>query len=262
MERKGAGEVERANDGVAITTVETKVFFAKAAVRVAFRRTSRGSSGYAGNAAADGHGEGICRERGFIENFGSKLIARVGAAAPGVRLCFVQKVDKDSASLREGTVDLDTGVVGNTMGPEVRTQSLFRDRLIGVVRMGHLLSHGPMNLARYSNERHIAVSRRGLERGPIDEALALLGIERDVATIVSGFATALRLARESDLIASAPERHTSDLRVGICSFPLPVPTPGMTVCLLWHPRLDADPAHQWLRGVVLKICESASETAI
>ena len=177
---------------------------------------------------------------GFVENFGPELIARVGAAAPGVRLCFVQKVDKDSASLREGTVDLETGVVGNTMGPEVRTQSLFRDRLIGVVRMGHLLSHGPMNLARYSNGRHIAVSRRGLERGPIDEALALLGIERDVATIVSGFATALRLARESDLIASVPERHTSDLRVRMYSFPLPVPTPGMTVCLLWHPRLDAD----------------------
>ena len=198
---------------------------------------------------------------GFVENFGPELIARVGAAAPGVRLCFVQKVDKDSASLREGTVDLETGVVGNTMGPEVRTQSLFRDRLIGVVRMGHLLSHGPMNLARYSNGRHIAVSRRGLERGPIDEALALLGIERDVATIVSGFATALRLARESDLIASVPERHTSDLRVGMYNFPLPVPTPGMTVCLLWHPRLDADPAHQWLRGLVLKICESALETA-
>src|SRR5882762_9288059 len=77
---------------------------------------------------------------GFVENFGPDLIARVGRQAPGVRLRFVQKPNKDSASLRDGTVDLETGVVGTTTSPEVRTQALFRDRFIGVVRMGHALS--------------------------------------------------------------------------------------------------------------------------
>ncbi len=48
---------------------------------------------------------------GFVENFGPDLIARVGKEAPGVRLRFVQKPDKDSAPLRDGTVDLETGVV-------------------------------------------------------------------------------------------------------------------------------------------------------
>src|SRR5437667_3193994 len=57
---------------------------------------------------------------GFVENFGPDLIARVGRQAPGVRLRFVPKPDKDSASLRDGTVDLETGVVGDTIGPEVR----------------------------------------------------------------------------------------------------------------------------------------------
>ena len=45
---------------------------------------------------------------GFVENFGPELIARVGAEAPGVRLCFVQKPNKDSTPLREGIVDLET----------------------------------------------------------------------------------------------------------------------------------------------------------
>src|SRR3954467_10583554 len=49
---------------------------------------------------------------GFVENFGPGLIARVGEDAPGVRLCFMQKPDKDSAPLRDGSVDLETGVVG------------------------------------------------------------------------------------------------------------------------------------------------------
>ena len=38
------------------------------------------------------------------------------------------------------------------------------------------------------------------------------------------------------------------------SFPLPFPTPEITVSLLWHPRLDADPAHRWLRGCVQEAC--------
>jgi DNA-binding transcriptional LysR family regulator len=38
------------------------------------------------------------------------------------------------------------------------------------------------------------------------------------------------------------------------SFPLPVSTPEVTVSLLWHPRLDADPAHRWLRGQVRDAC--------
>jgi len=192
---------------------------------------------------------------GFVENFGPALIARVGEEAPGVRLRFVQKVDnKDSALLRDGTVDLETGVVGNTLGPEVRAQALFRDRFIGVVRMGHALSEGEITPSRYAAGRHVLVSRRGLEHGLMDEALKAIGLERAIVAIVSGFSTALALARASNLIATVPERHTGNLRTGMHSFPLPVPTPEITVSLLWHPRLHADPAHRWLRECVREVC--------
>lgn len=191
---------------------------------------------------------------GFAENFGPGLLARVGAEAPGVRLRFVPKPNKDSAPLREGSVDLETGVVGQATGPELRTQALFRDRVIGVVRQGHPLSQGRITPARYAAGRHVGVSRRGLERGPIDEALASLGLERKVVAIVGGFATALALARGSDLIASVPERHTGNLRAGLHNFPLPVPLPEFTVSLLWHPRMEADPGHRWLRGLVREVC--------
>ena len=194
---------------------------------------------------------------GFVEGFGPRLIARVGEEAPGVRLRFVQKPDKESTPLRDGTVDLETGVVGATTGPEVRAQALFRDRFVGVVRMGHPLCKGRITPARYAAGRHIFVSRRGLDRGPIDEALDRFGLKRAIATIVGGFATALALARASDLIASVPERHTASLRAGMHSFPLPVSVPEITVSLLWHPRLDADPAHRWLRGCVRDTCANS-----
>lgn len=191
---------------------------------------------------------------GFVENFGPGLIARVGEQAPRVRLRFVPKPDKDSAPLRDGTVDLETGVVGKTTGPEVRAQALFRDRFIGVVRKGHALSKGKITPARYAAGRHISVSRRGLDKGPIDDALSPLGLDREIVASVGGFSTALALARASDLIASVPERHTGKLRAGMHSFPLPVSMPEITVSLLWHPRLDADSAHRWLRGLVREMC--------
>jgi DNA-binding transcriptional LysR family regulator len=193
---------------------------------------------------------------GFVESFGPDLIARVNKEAPGVRLRFMQKPDRDSTSLRDGTVDLETGVVGKMTGPEVRAQALFRDRFIGVVRKRHPLSQGKITPARYAAGGHILVSRRGLDKGPIDEALQPLGLQRPIVTIVGGFATALALARSSDLIATVPDRHTRALRTGMHSFALPVSMPEITVSLLWHPRLDADPAHRWLRGCVRDACKA------
>jgi DNA-binding transcriptional LysR family regulator len=193
---------------------------------------------------------------GFVENFGPDLLARIGDEAPGVRLRFVQKSSRDSAPLREGTVDLETGVVGDKTGTELRTQALFRDRFVGVVRMGHPLSRGKVTPARYAGGRHVLVSRRDVDKAPIDidEALNALGLQREIVTVVGGFATAVALARSTDLIASVPVRHTGRLRDGMFSFPLPVSMPEITVSMLWHPRMDADPAHRWLRACVRDVC--------
>ena len=194
---------------------------------------------------------------GFAENFGPDLIARSSLEAPGVRLRFVQKLDKDSAPLRQGTIDLETGVIASTMGPELRTQALFRDRFVGVVRRGHSLCNEEINPARYAAGRHIGISREGLEMSPIDEAINAIGLERDIATIVGGFSTAVAMARASDLITSVPERHTGNLRAGMHTFTLPFTTPEFTISLLWHPRFQADPVHRWLRGIVLEGCALA-----
>ncbi|MEX3772864.1 LysR family transcriptional regulator [Pseudomonas sp. MYb118] len=191
---------------------------------------------------------------GFVDSFGPALIARVAAQAPGVRLRFVGKPDKDSTALREGSVDLETGVVGDGASPELRTQGLFRDRFIGVVRAGHPLGEGEISAERFAACGHVAVSRRGLDKGPIDEALAQLSLQRHIVTSVAGFSTALALARATDLIATIPAHYTESLRTGMHSFELPIALPPFTVSMLWHPRMDADPVHRWLRGCVREVC--------
>jgi len=190
----------------------------------------------------------------FVERFGPALLARIAQEAPGVRLRFVHKSDKHSALLRDGGVDLETGVVDVCASPEVLTQALFRDRLVGVVREGHALSRGPLSAARFAQGQHVYVSRRGQDRGQIDEALEAQGLVRQVSIVVAGFNTAIALARDTDLIASVPERYITVPPRGLYCFELPVTLPPFTVAMLWHPRQDADLAHRWLRACLREVC--------
>lgn len=199
---------------------------------------------------------------GFVEAFGSSLIAETTAVAPHVRLVFVPKPEKTAAHLRDGSADLEIGVLGE-MGPEVRVQALFRDRFVGVVRTGHPLERdGNVTAERYVAFGHVVASRRGKPDGPVDEALAALGLERTIVAVVPSFPAALAVARTSDLIALLPAsfvgirtgQHERVAGDGVFAFELPVETGTITVSQMWHPRLEADAVHRWFRQRVLSVC--------
>jgi len=204
----------------------------------------------------------IRSNEGFVEVFAAQLVAAVTAVAPNVLLHFAPKPDKDVRALREGLVDLEIGVLGKS-GPEIRLQTLFRDHFVCAVREGHpLLGRGKITAERYAACGHVVASRRGRGSGPVDEALAALGLTRTVVAVVPSFRAALSVASVSDLVAlvtnsffNATQGHRAKSgHVMVRSFPLPVRTEAITVSQMWHPRLDADPAHRWLRGLVMATC--------
>lgn len=203
----------------------------------------------------------IRANEGFVDAFAARLVAAVTGAAPGVRLRFAPKPDKDVRMLREGLVDLEIGVLGET-GPEIMTQSLFEDTFVGVVRQGHLLLSGEVTAHRYAACGHVVASRRGHTRGPVDEALETLGLQRQIVVVVPSFPAALAIAATSDLIGLVTR---SFVRAGATDppapsgkavqvFDLPVRTDAITVSQMWHPRTHADPAQRWLRDRVLSVC--------
>lgn len=194
---------------------------------------------------------------GFAETFGPELIGRVVAEAPSVHLSFVVKADKDSTPLRDGSVDLETGVIAGMMGPEIRAVGLFRDHFVGLVSRGHRLSKGRVTPERYAAARHVVVERRNLRATMVDDVLERMGLTRNVVTTVGGFGPAIALARGSDMVATVPEKHTAGLCDGMHRFKIPVPVEEFTISLFWHPRLDADPAHRWLRTLVVDVCKDA-----
>ncbi|HYA74143.1 MAG TPA: LysR family transcriptional regulator, partial [Roseiarcus sp.] len=175
---------------------------------------------------------------GFVETFGARLLAALTDAAPGIRLRFAPKPDKDVRALREGLVDLEVGVLGQA-GPEVRVQALFRDEFVGVVRDGHpLLAAEEITPELYAACGHVVASRRGNTNGPVDQALAALGLRRNILAVVPGFSAALAIAKASDLVAlvtasydnAANESRPESDRRCVRAFQLPVQTDPITVC--------------------------------
>ncbi len=199
---------------------------------------------------------------GFVEAFGASLIAAATAVAPRICLRFAPKLEKTAAYLRDGSADLEIGVLSE-MGPEVRVQALFRDRFIGVVRQGHpLATERDVTAQLYTAFGHVVASRHGRTSGPVDEALEALGLERTIVAVVPSFPAALAVARNSDLIALVPASVLGNQSVqqelsafaGTHAFELPVTTGEITVSQMWHPRLEVDPVHRWLRQLTLTVC--------
>jgi DNA-binding transcriptional LysR family regulator len=206
----------------------------------------------------------IRANEGFVAGLSVSLVAAIAETAPRVRLRFAPKPEKDARPLREGQIDLEIGVLG-AFAPEVRTQSLFRDRFVGVARIGHpLLSGTDITPERYAACDHVVASRKGEFTGPVDDALEELGLQRTISVVVPGFPDAMRIARHSDLVALVPRSCLGNslesdqaATAGLQSFELPVRTPEIVISAMWHPRVDADPAHRWLRDIVVSVCRTA-----
>jgi DNA-binding transcriptional LysR family regulator len=193
----------------------------------------------------------------FAETFAARLMIALATSAPKVRLHFVPKPDKDATPLREGRIDLDIGVMGAEAGPELRVQSLYRDRFLGVAREGHPLFDAAITPERYAGFGHVMSARRSNKESPVDAGLAALGLEQRIDAVVQSFPAALAVVSRSDLLSLAPETYLAavmEVRRGLRTCSLPVETKPITVSLMWHPRVDADPAHRWLRGVIVQTC--------
>lgn len=196
----------------------------------------------------------------FAVAHATRLINRIAAEAPEVVVQFAPKPGKDIRALRDGTADLDIGVISGD-GAELRAQTLYRDHFVGVARLGHPLLDGEATAERYAavghvtDGRHVSASRHGRFTGLVDEALADLGLTREVKVVVPSFQAVLIVAAETDLIGLVPSLF-GEAGHGVATFPLPIPLPEIVVSQSWHPRLDADPGHRWLRGVVFETYRS------
>ncbi|HUR08019.1 MAG TPA: LysR family transcriptional regulator [Nonomuraea sp.] len=189
---------------------------------------------------------------GVAATLASAAVEASAAVAPGVTLRFVTEGSESIDALRDGSVDLDVGV-GDVAAPDIRSVVLYREHMVGIVRadspLGRQRRPTLTHLCRYP---HVSASRRGRSRGPLDDALDAAGLQRHVAAVVPTFAVAVLLVASSHYVGLVPQRLAEQYGqvLDIRWFPLPADLPEVDVRMLWHARLDADPAQRWLRDTL------------
>ncbi|MBN6039767.1 LysR family transcriptional regulator [Amycolatopsis sp. 195334CR] len=189
---------------------------------------------------------------GVAATLATAAVEATARLAPGVVLRFVTEGSESAEALRDGSVDLDIGA-GELPAPDIRSAALYRERVVGIVRADSALGrHRRPSLAQLCKHPHVSASRRGRARGPLDEVLAAAGLQRQVAAVVPTSAVAAFLVASSDYVGLVPQRLAEQFgdALGIRWFPIAAELPEIDVRLLWHARLDADPAHRWLRGTL------------
>ncbi|MGS0891582.1 LysR family transcriptional regulator [Burkholderia stagnalis] len=200
----------------------------------------------------------------FMEMLAGPVVAAIGAVAPQVRVRFVPKPDRDPGPLRDGRVDLEIGKRGDD-APELHTRLLFRDRHVGVARVGHpLFASTRITPARYAACRHVIASQLGDFGGPVDDTAGRLDFGQTVRVVVPSYPDALRVAACTDLIALVPRSSLGNAlspsladALGLRGFDIPVRLPDIAVSALWHPRMHGDPVHRRLRDAVIDACKRA-----
>jgi len=151
-------------------------------------------------------------------------------------------------ALARGQIDLAVTIPEFAMS-DLPSRLLYRERYVVAVRRQHPLARrGTMTVEHFCGYDHVLVSPTGGSfEGPTDEALARLKLRRNVRYSVPSFLLIPEILQTDDLVALVPSRLLRESKKLVVLKP-PIEVPGFDVIAVWHPRVDKDVAHRWLRS--------------
>jgi len=194
---------------------------------------------------------------------GRVLSRELSVQAPRCTLCMVPEATMDDHALAEGRIDLYVSS-RRDFSPDTKVQHLFFISFVGIAREDHPIFAEGITAASFASYNHVSISRRGRARGPIDQQLQGLGLSRQVALIFPTLLSSLFHLPASELILPTMPRHmlpmVARLGLRLRTFELPVPVEPVDIVQAWHPRLDSDPGHQWLRRLVKTLSQQLENT--
>ena len=113
-------------------------------------------------------------------------------------------------------------------------------------------------LARWERLR-IYHRLRETAHGVVDDALAKLGRTRSLALTTPRFLVVPFLVRAAPVITTMHARLATYFAdaLGLTVSPAPMALEEVAVSMLWHASYDDDPAHRWLRQVLVRLAGEA-----
>lgn len=135
----------------------------------------------------------------------------------------------------------------------LRHLRLYDTRYVCVMRAGHPLARGELTLDAFCAAHHLLVSFSGRPHGFVDQALAALGRRRRIVLTVNQFFTAGQVVIGSDLLTVLPQSFlaATGYQRELVVRELPFEIASVQVEMIWHLRQDAEPAHRWLRELIV-----------
>ena len=181
---------------------------------------------------------------------GSSLVMRLqGSDGAGIRLAFLH-LDRHrfAEQLENGEADVvlaSEALVSKQ--PSLVTRVLLRDRFATARRRGKPSQTRPFDVDAFCSLDHVMISPSGGFNGPIDEALAALGRARRITVSVPTYLLAVSLVARTHLVATLPSRLLSGFGDILDVLETPLDLPPFNLAMGWHPRMQTDAAHVWLR---------------
>jgi DNA-binding transcriptional LysR family regulator len=178
-----------------------------------------------------------------------ELVPRIAMAAPSGRLVLVAPPEPAMLAdrLEGGEVDICVGNRGMAQSAWL-ARTLFEDRFLTAQRKGHPRGSAALDLQAFCAAEHLLVSADGGGFfGHVDAALATLGRERRVALSIQNYALAPTIVGSSDYLCTLPSRFLARFDDTLDLFEPPLQLGAAELAAYWHPRLQDDPAHRWLR---------------
>jgi DNA-binding transcriptional LysR family regulator len=180
------------------------------------------------------------------------LLQQVFERSPGSTLRFERWHNAVFSDAEHGLIDLL--IHGGTAPPPLRSRVLFEEGYACLVDCGHRLAQRPaVSLDDYLQCAHIVIDVTDGRQGHVDRKLESLGSPRRATVTVPYHAAAAAAVAGTSLVATLPASFAiQHAKPGLTAvIPAPDQIGTMDYAMSWHPRLDNDPAHRWLRDTTI-----------
>ena len=185
------------------------------------------------------------------------LIKRLRETAPEVDL-RVRSLDGTRAVAAFDHQEVDCALIPFPEAPaRIAREPAIQESFVGIARRGHpAFRRTRITAANWAALPHLLVSPRGENSGEADEHLANLGLKRRIVAVVPHFLAAPVIVANSDLVMLTTKRVARHFakKLDLTIFKPPIPIRGFTIDFLTSAARATDPALQWLRNQILRIC--------
>ncbi|WP_394209128.1 LysR family transcriptional regulator [Enterovibrio calviensis] len=182
------------------------------------------------------------------------LISRLANLAPGIDLVIPASSGDNVDLITQGSADIAIGVYDD-LPARFHKRTLYEEDFVCVVRRDHPVIHSKLTLKNYISLSHLAVIITGQGNNSVDIALKQRGLTRRVAMKIPHFLVAPMIVAKSDLILSLPRKLAQQMAMSIPIeiLELPLEVDHFSPSIIWHGRHHGDPAHAWLRRLIVEI---------